>query len=325
MTQCPCDDVPQRVLRIPAGLSALPRQVQAFPEVRSVHHLGGDERGTFTRELELLRIGTTATKDPVASAELDRHIARGRVRFLGAAGACLALSSGGRIPAVLRRAGAAAFRYTGLADAGAVGSAGRKATIAIETTSRVRRTLAIFAVALARVATLTAVFRVGRCVVARACTATRRAAGTSTAHSTVAPAGSVGSGSRARSSCVSTVGTARRVGSGVATTGSAVFGSGGSPADGSAVRSAFYAQATPTLETGVASAVSTCAAFRPSAALRIASSRLGATCRQEQRRREGEQPPKTPKHTVPFRLQASHARPAGARHGAVAREVEARR
>jgi hypothetical protein len=34
VTQCPCDDVPQRVLRIPAGLSALPRQVQAFPEVR---------------------------------------------------------------------------------------------------------------------------------------------------------------------------------------------------------------------------------------------------------------------------------------------------
>jgi hypothetical protein len=34
MTQCPCDDPPQRILRIPAGLSTLPRQLQAFPEVR---------------------------------------------------------------------------------------------------------------------------------------------------------------------------------------------------------------------------------------------------------------------------------------------------
>jgi hypothetical protein len=34
MTHCPCDDLPQRILRIPAGLSMLPRQLQAFPEVR---------------------------------------------------------------------------------------------------------------------------------------------------------------------------------------------------------------------------------------------------------------------------------------------------
>jgi hypothetical protein len=34
MTACPCDAVPRRILRIPAGLSALPRQTQAFPEVR---------------------------------------------------------------------------------------------------------------------------------------------------------------------------------------------------------------------------------------------------------------------------------------------------
>jgi hypothetical protein len=33
-TDCPCDDPPKRLLRIPAGLSALPRQTQAFPEVR---------------------------------------------------------------------------------------------------------------------------------------------------------------------------------------------------------------------------------------------------------------------------------------------------
>ena len=34
MTDCPCDDPPKRVLRIAAGLPAIPRQTQAFPEVR---------------------------------------------------------------------------------------------------------------------------------------------------------------------------------------------------------------------------------------------------------------------------------------------------
>jgi hypothetical protein len=34
LTDCPCDDPPKRILRIPAGLPALPRQTQAFPEVR---------------------------------------------------------------------------------------------------------------------------------------------------------------------------------------------------------------------------------------------------------------------------------------------------
>jgi hypothetical protein len=322
VTQCPCDDIPQRVLRIPAGLSVLPRQVQAFPEVRLAHHVGACERSTLT--LELLRIGATATKDPVTRAELDRRVARCRIRFLRTAGARLAFTSGNRIPAILRRTGSAAPRHTTLADAGAVGSAACKAIIAIETTRRIRRALAIFAVALARVAALTAVLRIGRRVVARACAATRHIAGATAADSTAGPAGTVGS-SRARGPSIPTVGSTRRSGSGVATAGSAIFGSSASPAGRSAVRSAFYAQATATLETGVASAVSASAAFGPSAALRIASSRLGATCCQEQRRREREQPPKTSKHAVLFRLQASHARPAGARHGAAARDAEARR
>ncbi len=34
MIDCPCDTPPQRILRIAAGLSALPRQTQAFAEVR---------------------------------------------------------------------------------------------------------------------------------------------------------------------------------------------------------------------------------------------------------------------------------------------------
>lgn len=34
MTECPCDTPPKVVLRIPAGLTALPRQTQTFPDVR---------------------------------------------------------------------------------------------------------------------------------------------------------------------------------------------------------------------------------------------------------------------------------------------------
>lgn len=325
MTQCPCDNVPQRVLRIPAGLSTLPRQVQAFPEVRVAHLIGRGERSKFTRALELRRIGAATTKNPVSRTKFDKRVTRHRMGFLSGAGARFAFTSTIRIPGVERRAGSAALRYTTLADAGAVGSAGRKTIIAIETTSRIRRALAIFAVALARVATLTAVLRIGRRVIARACAATRHTADATPADATVRPAGGIGSSGGARASRITTAGSTHGAGSGVASAGSAVFGSSASPAGRSAVRSAFYAQATATLETGIAGAVAASTAFRTNAAVRVASSRLGATCCQEQRSREREQPPKSSKHAVLFRLEASHAPPAGARHGAAARNAEARR
>jgi hypothetical protein len=286
--------------------------------------IGGGERSELSRDLELLRVGATATKNPETGAEVDWYIARHRTRLLRAARSRLAFTAGIRIPAVDSRADSAALRDTTFAAAGAVGGACRKAIITIEATSRIGRALAILAVALARVATLTAVLRIGRCVVARACAAARRAAGASAANSTVRPTGRVGSSRRARGASIADDST-RRVGSSVATAGSAVFGSSASAAGRPAVRGAFDAQATATLETRITAAGAASTSLRTNAAVRVASSRLGATGGQEQCRREREQPPKSSKHAVLFRPQASHARWAGARRAATAPGAEARR
>jgi hypothetical protein len=308
VTQCKCDDPPRRILRIPAGLSALPRQAQEFP--------GLVMRRPPVMPSALFRVGAAAANNPGARGEVNHRVTRSLLLERGAARPLFTQAQLCKIPSEPSHV-PAAILDADLANAGAVGVARLDTIIAAEATLGIGIALAVLALAETGSTALPAVHRIGR----RLATTARRARGRARA---AASARTRRPATALRCAASSALCGPRR--SGDVTHPSTTCCGGTTCAAGASrapVCGSFDTKVAAAFEAAIAATAPTGATLRTCSARRVVLPRLRAARADEQRDRKPQQPPKTSQHVVLVRPKGSHARQPQARFGLGAPTKEA--